>query len=77
MREEQTFERLFTPQYGYFEHQSPQYPMQLMLNLYEIPSDDHALHITQVYPSEFSIDYVRCYQENGKNHSFCYEYSRL
>ncbi|MNR22346.1 Glycosyl hydrolases family 16 [compost metagenome] len=44
--------------------QSPQYPMQLMLNLYEIPSEN-ASNVKQVYPSEFSIDYVRCYQKNG------------
>lgn len=48
----------------YTSRQSPRYPMQLMLNIYEVPPHDNASKVTPVYPSEFSIDYVRCYQKN-------------
>jgi hypothetical protein len=42
--------------------QSPAYPMQFMLNIYELPG-----HETQhdQYPKQFIIDYVRGYQPNG------------
>lgn len=42
--------------------QSPQYPMQLMINIYEIPSEKSGSTQAPIYPSEFAIDYVRCYQ---------------
>lgn len=40
-------------------HQSPQYPMQFMLAIYELPggNDIHA-----AYPREFTVDYIRSYQ---------------
>ncbi|MFD2671717.1 glycoside hydrolase family 16 protein [Marinicrinis sediminis] len=42
--------------------QSPQYPMQLMLNIYEIPAKESGSKSAPVYPAEFTIDYIRCYQ---------------
>jgi hypothetical protein len=49
-------------------HQSPAYPMQLMLGIYERPRQeggaivrDHA----DRYPKEFVVDYVRVYQPAG------------
>lgn len=44
--------------------QSPNYPMQLMLNIYEIPAQESGSRTSPVYPSEFVIDYVRCYQKD-------------
>lgn len=38
--------------------QSPRYPMQFMLSLYELPGGD----VQAVYPREFVIDYVRGYR---------------
>jgi beta-glucanase (GH16 family) len=38
-------------------HQSPGYPMQLMLNIYEFGRDDDPGR----YPKEFVVDYVRGY----------------
>lgn len=38
--------------------QSPDYPMQLMLNLYEVPVEGHDPGDNQ-YPKEFVIDYVK------------------
>jgi hypothetical protein len=43
--------------------QSPKYPMQLMLNIYEIPPHESGSTTKPEYPSEFVIDYVRCYQK--------------
>ncbi|HZG56706.1 glycoside hydrolase family 16 protein [Paenibacillus sp.] len=43
--------------------QSPDYPMQLMLNVYEIPRPAHESEQRPVYPSEFHIDYIRFYQK--------------
>jgi Beta-glucanase/Beta-glucan synthetase len=43
-------------------NQSPQYPMQFMLNIYEIPSSVTGVQTAPLYPSEFMIDYVRFYQ---------------
>jgi beta-glucanase (GH16 family) len=40
--------------------QSPQYPMQLMLGLYEVPVK-RKLKRDTVYPKEFVVDYVRGY----------------
>lgn len=38
-------------------HQSPSYPMQLMLNVYEFPGPEGG-----TYPKEFTVDYVRGYR---------------
>jgi hypothetical protein len=46
-------------------NQSPQYPMQLMLGIYEIPAMKIANSVDK-YPKEFIIDYVRGYQRNEK-----------
>ncbi|MFC4778932.1 glycoside hydrolase family 16 protein [Paenibacillus sp. GCM10023252] len=45
--------------------QSPSYPMQLMLNIYEVPSHESGNTEQPVYPSDFAIDYVRCFQRTG------------
>jgi hypothetical protein len=39
-------------------HQSPDYPMQFMLSIYELPAGD----TQSAYPKEFVVDYVRAYQ---------------
>lgn len=41
--------------------QSPNYPMQFMLGLYEIPTDE-VNPSDKIYPKEFVIDYVRGYR---------------
>jgi Glycosyl hydrolases family 16 len=40
--------------------QSPNYPMQFMLNIYELPSSQPVAR--NFYPKEFEIDYVRGYK---------------
>jgi len=42
--------------------QSPAYPMQLMLGIYEFPADDDASDGAGTYPKEFVVDYVRGYR---------------
>jgi beta-glucanase (GH16 family) len=42
-------------------HQSPDYPMQFMLSIYELPGGDRRA----AYPREFVVDYVRGYQRDG------------
>jgi hypothetical protein len=42
--------------------QSPAYPMQFMLNIYELPREDSP---GAVYPKQFVIDYFRGYQPVG------------
>ena len=42
--------------------QSPSYPMQLMLSLYEFPDDAGERTLTGPYPKEFVVDYVRGYR---------------
>jgi beta-glucanase (GH16 family) len=43
-------------------HQSPDYPMQFILSIYELPGAEK----DAVYPKEFVVDYVRAYRpENG------------
>jgi hypothetical protein len=43
--------------------QSPAYPMQLMLGVYEFPSEDEDAELAPaVYPKAFVIDYVRGYR---------------
>jgi Glycosyl hydrolases family 16 len=39
--------------------QSPAYPMQLMLGIYEFPPEEGAGQHVDVYPKEFVVDYVR------------------
>ena len=39
--------------------QSPSYPMQLMLSLYEFPDEGTT---AGTYPKEFVVDYVRGYR---------------
>jgi hypothetical protein len=41
--------------------QSPAYPMQLMLSIYEFPVDDDARH-PSAYPKAFVVDHVRGYR---------------
>ncbi len=42
--------------------QSPAYPMQLMLGIYEFPAAEGAEPFVDVYPKEFVVDYVRGYR---------------
>jgi len=42
-------------------HQSPDYPMQFMLSIYELPGGDRR----GAYPREFVVDYVRGYQPDA------------
>lgn len=42
--------------------QSPNYEMQFMLNIYEVPSDLEIGPKELTYPKEFEIDYIRAYQ---------------
>ena len=42
--------------------QSPAYPMQLMLGIYEFPAETASEPNGGVYPKEFTVDYVRGYQ---------------
>jgi Glycosyl hydrolases family 16 len=43
-------------------NQSPDYPMQLMLNVYEFHSDRAARSSSSSYPKVFTVDYVRGYR---------------
>ncbi len=43
-------------------HQSPAYPMQLMLGIYEFPADGPRGASATRYPMEFTVDYVRGYR---------------
>ena len=43
-------------------HQSPSYPMQLMLGIYEFPGDAGGTPSASEYPKQFTVDYVRGYQ---------------
>jgi Glycosyl hydrolases family 16 len=42
--------------------QSPGYPMQFMLGLYEFPDDGQPAQPARPYPKEFVVDYVRGYR---------------
>jgi hypothetical protein len=44
--------------------QSPAYPMQLMLGIYEFPPDADD-DTPAAYPKEFVVDYVRGYRLRG------------
>ncbi len=61
----------WTPQYVAFfvDHrlvktveQSPAYPMQLMLGIYEFPDDAPTTQPARRYPKQFVVDYVRGYR---------------
>lgn len=43
--------------------QSPDYPMQFMLNIYEIPIGETKEGKDLIYPKEFTVDYVRGYRK--------------
>jgi hypothetical protein len=48
--------------------QSPAYPMQLMLGIYEFPRDDGDPPAVETYPKAFVVDYVRGYRRaDGSN----------
>jgi Glycosyl hydrolases family 16 len=42
-------------------HQSPAYPMQLMLSMYEFAGEPG----TRDYPKQFTVDYIRGYRPRG------------
>jgi hypothetical protein len=42
--------------------QSPAYPMQLMLGIYEFPGEPGATRPATAYPKELVVDYVRGYR---------------
>jgi hypothetical protein len=42
--------------------QSPAYPMQFMLGIYEFPAGDQSSERTDSYPKRFTIDYFRGYR---------------
>jgi len=42
-------------------NQSPQYPMQLMLGIYEIPGQLNSESLPFSWPKTLEVDYVRCY----------------
>jgi beta-glucanase (GH16 family) len=44
-------------------HQSPDYPMQFMLSIYELPGADRQTS----YPKEFAVDYLRAYQPRNSD----------
>jgi hypothetical protein len=46
-------------------HQSPRYPMQFMLGIYEIPNQLSAESRPDVWPKTFEVDYVRGYRLKG------------
>lgn len=43
--------------------QSPAYPMQFMLNIYELPTGKEKIGSDLIYPKEFTIDYIRGYRK--------------
>ncbi|WP_433380325.1 glycoside hydrolase family 16 protein [Streptosporangium sp. CA-115845] len=42
--------------------QSPSYPMQLMLNIYEFPEQGESPRPEHPYPKRFTVDYIRGYR---------------
>jgi beta-glucanase (GH16 family) len=46
--------------------QSPGYPMQLMLGVYEFPDDGEADQPARPYPKAFVVDYVRGYRPTAR-----------
>ena len=45
--------------------QSPAYPMQFMLGIYEFPDDGQAPGVAHPYPKQFVVDYFRGYRPTG------------
>jgi hypothetical protein len=45
--------------------QSPDYPMQFMLDIYEFPEDGAAPGPARPYPKEFVVDWFRGYRRSG------------
>jgi hypothetical protein len=45
--------------------QSPAYPMQFMLGIYEFPDDGQAPGVAYPYPKQFVVDYFRGYRPTG------------
>lgn len=45
--------------------ESPDYPMQLMLNVYETPVDVRLKRADLQYPKRFEVDYIRVFQPVG------------
>ena len=52
---ELAFEDTFDGDHGKTVHQSPSYPIQLMLGVYEFPGEPSAT----AYPKRFTVDHVR------------------
>jgi hypothetical protein len=48
-------------------NQSPDYPMQLMLNIYEFPPDASDPLPTSAYPKVFTVDYVRGWRSTRRS----------
>jgi hypothetical protein len=46
--------------------QSPAYPMQFMLGIYEFPEDGDAAQPPRPYPKEFVVDWFRGYRRAGQ-----------
>ena len=46
-------------------HQSPAYPMQVMLGIYEFPGVAGGETSTTPYPKQFTVDYLRGYRRAG------------
>jgi hypothetical protein len=64
----------WTPEYVAFfvDHQlvklveqSPAYPMQFMLDIYEFPDERQTPHPGHPYPKEFTVDYFRGYRRTA------------
>ena len=45
--------------------ESPDYPMQLMLNIYETPVNAPLKEADSTYPKLFEVDYIRVFQPLG------------
>jgi beta-glucanase (GH16 family) len=65
----------WTPEYVAFfvDHQlvklveqSPAYPMQFMLGIYEFPDEGQTPHPAYPYPKELTVDYVRGYRRTTR-----------
>lgn len=46
--------------------QSPNYPMQFMLSIYEVPMDKEKTGNDKIFPKEFIVDYIRAYRQKKK-----------
>jgi hypothetical protein len=73
-REFHTYAAEWTPDHVAFfiddEHirtvdQSPAYPMQLMLSIYEFAGDPSGTSPATAYPNEFTVDYIRGYRRRS------------